>query len=238
MFRPILPVLFVALAVSGCARGPKLVATSDLTVVNDSGLPAPTPADVAGPGRVAYVGPLDVLDIQTFGVEDLTREITVDNAGILTFPLVGRIDVNGKTASEVARAIEAGLRGRYVRRPEVNVSVKEQVSQVVTVDGSVTRPGQYPVTNNSTLMRAVALGGGLSEFAKIDDVVILRTVNNRRMAGLYNLAAIRRGTYADPAIYPNDVVVVGDSPSRRLFRDVLSVAPLAVAPLVAVLSRN
>jgi polysaccharide export outer membrane protein len=54
------------------------------------------------------------------------------------------------------------------------------------------------------------------------------------MAGLYNLGAIERGAYADPAIYANDVVVVGDSPQRRLFRDFVSVAPLLAAPLVAI----
>jgi polysaccharide export outer membrane protein len=75
----------------------------------------------------------------------------------------------------------------------------------------------------------------LSEFAKQDDVVILRTVDGRKMAGLYNIDAIRRGNYADPAIYANDVIVVGDSPARRRFRDLVSVAPLLAAPLIAVL---
>jgi polysaccharide export outer membrane protein len=55
------------------------------------------------------------------------------------------------------------------------------------------------------------------------------------MAGLYNIDAIRRGAYADPAIYANDVVVVGDSPARRRFRDLVGVAPLLAAPLIALL---
>ncbi|MBN9927011.1 polysaccharide export protein, partial [Listeria monocytogenes] len=76
-----------------------------------------------------------------------------------------------------------------------------------------------PVTNQMTLVRAIASAKGLTEFAKIDDVVILRTVNGNKMAGLYNLSAIRRGGYDDPPIYANDVIVVGDSSQRRLFRD-------------------
>lgn len=55
------------------------------------------------------------------------------------------------------------------------------------------------------------------------------------MAGLYNIGAIRRGVYDDPPIYANDVVVVGDSPLRHMFRDLVSLAPLIAAPLVAVL---
>ena len=58
------------------------------------------------------------------------------------------------------------------------------------------------------------------------------------MAGLYDLGAIRRGVYDDPLVYANDVVVVGDSPSRRLFKNVLSVAPLLVAPAVALIQRR
>ena len=108
---------------------------------------------------------------------------------------------------------------------------------MVTVDGQVTEPGLYPVTNQMTLGRAIASAKGVSEFAKMDDVVILRTVNGQRMAGLYNLTAIRRGLYVDPPIYPNDVIEVGDSPARRLFKDFVSVTPLLAAPLIALIQR-
>jgi polysaccharide export outer membrane protein len=58
------------------------------------------------------------------------------------------------------------------------------------------------------------------------------------MAALYNLDAIRRGTYADPRLYADDVVIVGDSPARRLFRDILQAAPLIVTPIVALLQNS
>lgn len=231
MFRQIWPVFVAAgLLLGGCGGRTPLESTATLQVTKDAELPAP----VRG---VGVIGPLDTLDIVTFGVEELTLETVVDGAGRINFPLVGSLDVNGQTPAQVAATIQSGLR-RYVRAPNVAVSVKEGVSQVVTVDGSVLRPGQYPATANTTLMRAIALGGGLSEFARQDDVVILRTIGDQRMAGLYNIAAIRRGAYTDPRVYPDDVIVVGDSPARRLFRDAVSVAPLAIAPLVAVLSRN
>ncbi|WP_196782026.1 hypothetical protein, partial [Salmonella enterica] len=73
-----------------------------------------------------------------------------------------------------------------------------------------------------TLMRAVATAKGTTEFAKLDDVVIFRTVNGQKMAALYNLKAIRQGAYDDPEVFANDVVVVGDSPARRLFKDILT----------------
>ena len=136
----------------------------------------------------------------------------------------------GLLASDIA----AKLRGRYVRDPDVTINIKSSVSQVVTVDGQVAEPGLYPVTNQMTLMRVIASAKGMTEFARYDDVVILRTVNGRRMAGLYNMTAIQRGAYADPPIYANDVVIVGDSPERRRFKDIVSLAPLIASPIIAI----
>jgi polysaccharide export outer membrane protein len=161
----------------------------------------------------------------------------VDAGGRIAMPLIGAIDAGGKTAAELALDIEEQLSGRYVRNPNVTVNIVSSVSQVVTIDGQVVEPGLYPVTNQMTLLRAVASARGLSEFADEDDVVVLRTVQGQRIAGLYNIEAIRRGLYDDPPIYANDLVVVGDSPQRRLFRDFISLAPLLAAPIVAVLQR-
>lgn len=207
-----------------------------LTVVKDShALPPPVRGDLTAGDRPALIGPLDTVQVDVFNVPELSREMQVDASGRISMPLIGTVDARGKTAEELARMIEAALRGRYVRNPEVTINIKSSVSQVATVDGQVVEPGLYPVTNQMTLMRAIASAKGLSEFARQDDVVILRTVDGHRMAGLYNITAIRRGAYEDPPIYANDVVVVGDSPQRRMFRDFVSLTPLIAAPLVAII---
>lgn len=226
----------MAAVLSACGGRMPLESTQRLTVVKDSaGLPAPNRQDLTAADRPSLIGPLDTIQVDVFNVPELSREMQVDASGRISMPLVGTIEASGKTAGELAEAIEAALRGRYVREPEVTVNIKSSVSQVVTVDGQVVEPGLYPVTNQMTLMRAIASAKGLAEFARADDVVILRTVNNQRMAGLYNMTAIRRGMYDDPPIYANDVIVVGDSPQRRLFRDFVSLSPLLAAPLVAIL---
>jgi polysaccharide export outer membrane protein len=173
--------------------------------------------------------------VDVFNVPELSRQLQVDASGRISMPLIGELDARGKTASELAHTIETALRGRYLRRPEVTVNILSSVSQVVTIDGQVQEPGLYPVTNQMTLLRAIASAKGLTEFAKEDDVVVLRKVGNKKMAGLYNVSAIRRGVYDDPPIYANDVIVVGDSPARRLFRDVIALSPLIAAPLITVL---
>jgi polysaccharide export outer membrane protein len=238
MRKILIVVMFAVLA--GCAgRRPPLESTQHLTVVKDSNvLPAPDRNDLTAADRPALIGPLDTIQVDVFNVPELSREMQVDASGRIAMPLAGTIDARGRTAEELAYAIEAALRARYVRNPGVTVNIKSSVSQVVTVDGQVVEPGLYPVTNQMTLMRAIASAKGLSEFAREEDVVILRTVNDQKMAGLYNIEAIRRGAYDDPPIYANDVIIVGDSPQRRLFRDFVSLSPLLAGPLIAILQRR
>jgi polysaccharide export outer membrane protein len=234
--RPLATVVLALTMLSACARPTPIESSSRLTVIPDSGaLPAPRREDLTAADRPALIGPLDTIQIDVFNVPELSREVQVDASGRIAMPLIGTVDARGRTASELAQTVETALRGRYVRSPEVIVNIKSSVSQVVTIDGQVSEPGLYPVTNQMTLLRAIASAKGLTEFARQEDVVILRTVEGRKMAGLYNIGAIRRGAYDDPAIYAGDVVVVGDSPQRRLFRDFVSVAPLLAAPLIAVL---
>ena len=227
--------LATAFLCSSAGREP-IQSRSRLTVDEGAAtLPAPLRTYLVAPDRPDNIGPLDTIEVSVFGVPELSREMQVDASGRISMPLIGTLEAGGKTAGELGNDIAGALRGRYVREPDVTVNIKSLVSQVVAIDGQVVEPGLYPVTNQMTLLRAVASAKGLTEFAKEEDVVILRTVEGRRMAGLYNIESIRRGLYDDPAIYANDLVVVGDSPQRRLFRDFIAVTPLLASPLVAIL---
>ncbi|MEP2987428.1 MAG: polysaccharide biosynthesis/export family protein [Parasphingorhabdus sp.] len=217
---------------SACAGQTVLGESPDVTVVSSSGLPEPTRVDLQSSNRPYLIGAFDKLKIDVFGIEDLSKEVQIDASGRLSFPLIGVIKASGLTPGELADELEKRLQGRYVRNPEVTVNLEETVSQVITVDGQVTNPGLYPVIGRLTLMRAVATAGGTGEFAKLSDVVIFRSVNGQQLAGLYDLKAIRRGNYADPEVFANDVIVVGDSQARRIFRDVIQASPLLSTPLI------
>lgn len=214
-----------------CA-GPAAVGVSPNVAVVESDLPAPKRSDLLAASRPYLIGPFDKLRIDVFGVEDLQKDVQIDASGRLSFPLIGVLEASGLTPGELANLVEARLRGRYVRDPQVTVNLVETVSQVITVDGQVERPGLYPVIGRMTLMRAVATAGGTAEFAKLDDVLIFRQVDGRQMVGMYNLAGIRRGNYSDPEVYASDVVLVGDSKGRRLFKDILQGSSLITTPLI------
>jgi len=213
--------------------------SSHVQVMGTHELPPPTGVDLVDQTRPYLIGPFDTLTIDVFGIEELSRrEVRADAGGRISFPLVGTIDAAGKTTEQLAAEIEAQLRGRFIRNPQVTVNLKETVSRVITVDGEVREPGLYPVVGRMTLMRAVATAKGLGEYARQDNVVVFRTVNGQHLAALYNLRAIRRGAYDDPEVFANDVVIVGDSQARRLFRDFLQIAPLLSTPLIIALQRN
>ena len=230
----ILLLTVLASALLGCAsRAP--LGGPDIEVVSDRELPPPARADLAADARAYLIGPFDKLHIDVFGVEDLAREVQIDASGRLSFPLIGVVEASGRTPQEVAVEIEDRLRGRFVRDPQVTVNLVETVSQVITVDGEVKKPGLYPVVGRMTLVRAVATAGGLDEYANAEDVVIFRQVDGQRFAGLYNVRGIRRGNYADPEVFANDVIIVGDSPARRAFDRYVQLVPLFNAPLIVAL---
>lgn len=229
----------LALPLAACASGPpKIGGDPKLAVVPGTELPAPQRVDAMTSATPYYVGPFDRLTIDVFGIEELTgREYQVDASGRLSFPLVGVVDVNGKAPGEVESELTARLQQAHIRKPQVTVNLKEAVSRVVTVEGEVAKPGLYPIVGRLTLMGAIAKAEGTDEFSKLDDVVIFRTVAGQRYAALYNLDAIRHGAYPDPEVFASDVIMVGESRGRRLFKDIISVMPALVTPLVLSLDR-
>lgn len=227
---------------AGCAYGPSggpVGATGQVKVVDTDTLPAPGSVDITRQLRSYVIGPQDVLVVDVVGLEDMAgREIVVDSGGRISVPLAGSIPAAGLTPAELEAAIKHGLRATYMRNPVVSVNIKDMVSQVVTVDGQVVQPGIYPVLGDMRLTDAVASAKGMAQYAAVDDVVVLRTVNGQDYAGIYNMAAIRRGNYPNPRVYANDVVVVGDSTARRRFQDLLAILPAVTSPLIYLLDNN
>ncbi len=228
--------LLVCAALTACST-PQMLGTEGLKVVAASELPPPSVTDVASEERPYRMGPFDRVAIDVFGIPELTKTVQADASGRISVPLIGEISAAGSTPAELSAAIAERLRGRYVRNPQVTVNLVDTVSQVVTIDGEVREPGLYPVVGKMTLMRAIARAKGTTEFSRQSHVAIFRQVQNQQMAALYDLKAIRNGNYADPEIFANDVIVVGESQTRRVFRDVVNASGLLTAPLIALVTR-
>jgi polysaccharide export outer membrane protein len=225
-------VTFVSIA--GCAGNNRLEPRPELQTVQQGELPTPTSAD-AVTSRAFTLGPLDKIEVAVYGIAELSKTVQIDGDGKVSLPLVGTITAAGRTPQQLSSDISDRLRQQYVRNPDVAVTLDTN-SQTITVDGAVQRPGMYPVLNRMSLMRAIASGGGITDFADTNYVVVFREVDGKKYAGLYDLRAIRQGSYDDPRVYPNDVVVVGDTPGRRIFQTFLQAGGLLVGPLIAILN--
>jgi polysaccharide export outer membrane protein len=177
-----------------------------------------------GPYRVL---PGDKLAVAIFQEQDLTQpQVQVDEAGMISLPLVGALPAAGLTTTELSRAIETAYGARYLRDPQVNVTLIDARPRTVAVEGQVGRPGVYELQPGYTLLSAMALAGSPSQDAKLDEVLLFRTVDGQRMGGRFDLTEIRSGRMPDPQLAPGDVVVVGVSSLRGIYRDILQAAPL------------
>ena len=228
----LLPLVLAGLA--GCSTD-KFEGRPGLTMASGD-LPPPGRQDLLLQQRSYLIGPLDKVTIDVYGVAELSRTTQVAADGTLSLPLVGTIQAMGSSSTDLAQRIATSLRGRYVRDPQVTVSV-DTVNQTIAVDGEVKKPGLYPVTGRLTLMRAIAQAEGADQFADLSYVVVYRQVNSQQMAALYDVRAIRKGMYADPEVYANDFVLVSEDRASRTFSTVLQGSGLLIAPLVALINR-
>ena len=228
----------VSLLLGACATTSPVGGDPGLTVLPTRELPTPEASDYLSGTRPYLVGPLDRLVVDVFNVTGLTdREIQVDAAGKMSFPLAGVLDVAGRSPSEVEALIAQRLRGTYIKNPQVTVNIKEAVSQIVTVEGQVRKPGLYPVVGRMTLLQVMAVAEGPGDFANLENVIVYRKVGGQRFAAVHDLDSIRQGAYADPEVYPNDLVMVGDNEAKRLTKDLLTTFSLVSGPLVIAIDR-
>lgn len=213
----------LALALAGCA-GPNIGPNVALGERAYNVIPAPS-------GEQAIldyvVGPLDTVDITVFQEPDMTSKgLRVDAAGNIAMPLIGRVNASGRTTTELAEEIERRLGERFYVNPQVSVVVSSSVSQRVTVEGQVEEPGIYQIQGPTTLLDAIALAKGEGENAALNQVVVIRVIEGKRMAAAFDLERIRRGDDLDPAIFGKDVIVVGHSNRKQIWHDLLRAAPL------------
>lgn len=172
------------------------------------------------------IGPLDELSITVFEEPDLSlEEVPVDAGGNILFPLIGLVEASGKTSREVSALIAQRLAARYLIDPQVLVNVSKSSSQVVTVEGQVTRPGRFEITGQSTLLTAIASASGPTQKARLDEILVFRTINGERFAAKFDLRAIRDGRAEDPLIRGNDIVVVGASSAKGIYQDLITALP-------------
>ena len=132
--------------------------------------PAPNPSAASGE---YYLGPEDVVQVWVYKEPDLSTTAVVRPDGKLSIPLIGELDAKGRTAVQLQDEIRQKL-STYVEQPVVTVIVKEINYPKISVLGQVRKPDQYKIRQRLTVLDAIALAGGFTDYAKKDRVVVLR----------------------------------------------------------------
>ncbi len=211
------------LALAGCGGG---LNVSSLPV-GEAAYKIVPPPDPFAEQQPYVIEPNDLLSLQIFQEPDLSSDkLQVDDTGRIQMPLIGEVRAAGLTASQLSAEIATRLRERYIVNPQVVVSVVKTAVQFVTVEGHVTKPGVYEIGRDYTLLSAIARAESVNKTAKLDHIVVFRTVDGQRMAARFDLNQIRGGAAPDPRILGGDVIVVGYSPTKGLWQTVLSATPL------------
>ena len=123
------------------------------------------------------LGPDDIIEVFVWKEPDLSTTVVVRPDGNVSLPLIGELPTNGKTSVELQIEITRRLK-KLVSDPMVNVMVKEVNSAKVSVLGEVKNQGVYKIKDRATLLDAVALAGGFTEYAKRDKVTVIRTMED------------------------------------------------------------
>ena len=166
------------------------------------------------------IGADDLLEIQVFGVDQLTRTVRVNGRGMVSLPLVGAVEVGGLTAQQAEARIVKLLGDTYLQDPQVSLFIKEYTSQRVIIEGAVNKPGVYPLRGPTTLLQSLAVAGGQGSLSDMSEVMLFRTdAGGKREAFTFDVEKIRAGEIADPVVVNEDMIVVKRSAGRILFRD-------------------
>jgi polysaccharide biosynthesis/export protein len=165
--------------------------------------------DPAMQGEAFYLGPGDLLEISVWKDEALSRQVVVRPDGKISFPLIGDVVAKGRTVDALREAVEAKIK-TFVPDAPVNVMVIQVGSPKVYVVGKVAKPGLYIMGESLRVMQVLAMAGGMTPFAKKDDIIIIRKNNGGQEVFPFNYGKVAGGKDLEQNIRlePGDTVVV------------------------------
>ena len=155
------------------------------------------------------IGPGDELEISVWKDESLTRQLIVPPDGIMSFPLIGDLNVKYMTVTDVRKAVTKKL-SEYVPDATVTVILLNLNSLKAYAIGKVKNPGRFTITTETTVMQILSMAGGLNRFAAGGKILILRQISNKTVKIPFNYNQIAKGENLQQniLIQRGDVVLV------------------------------
>ena len=171
--------------------------------------------EVSNSNKDFLLGPEDVLDIVVWKNEDLSQKgVVIRPDGKISMPLIGEVQANGRTANQLASQIASRLK-EYKDNPVVTVGVKEVNSYYVYVLGEVAKPGKYQLKSHATVLQAVAIASGFTNYASRNRMKVIRHVSGEngttreiRIPARYDDLISGEGEIGNFVLKTGDVVIV------------------------------
>lgn len=188
-----------------------LLATAGLTGAQR---PAPVGDYVLGPG--------DVIRITVFQSPELSLDTRIPESGVISYPLLGSVQLGNLTVAAAAQRIADGLlAGKFLKQPQVSILVITQKGSQATVLGHVVRQGRYPLElSNTKLSDLLAMAGGVAPDGS-DMLTVVGTRDGKAFRKQVDLRMLFRGaTTDDIVIQHNDVVYVDRMPQIYVYGEV------------------
>lgn len=155
------------------------------------------------------IGPDDVLAVLFWRDQEMSGDYVVRPDGQITLPLLNDVRAAGLTPEQLRDELTRAA-SKLMEDPSVTVGVKAINSRKVHITGMVTKPGAYPLTAPTTVVQLIATAGGLHEFAKKKNILIVRNENGRQVAFKFNYNDFMKGKNLKQNIElkPGDTVVI------------------------------
>jgi polysaccharide export outer membrane protein len=155
------------------------------------------------------IGPEDVLGVVFWREADLSGDVAVRPDGVITLPLIGELQAAGMKPNALRDSIQTAA-ARYLNAPSVTVIVRQLNSRKVFITGQVVTSGAHALTGPRTVMQLIALAGGLTEYARGEDISIMREEAGRTRHFKFNYKEVTKGRRLEQNIQlqPGDTVVV------------------------------
>jgi polysaccharide export outer membrane protein len=155
------------------------------------------------------IGPGDVLEISVWKDESLSRQVVVPPDGVISFPLIGDIELSNLTVKSLRKTVTSKL-SEYVPDATVTVMLLQINSLHAYVIGKVNQPGQFPISMDTNVMQILSMAGGLNPFASPNKIIVLRQKNGKNSRIPFDYDRVKKGENLEQNIIVKrgDVIVV------------------------------
>jgi len=162
-----------------------------------------------GGGPEYLIGAGDVLEISVWKDESLSKQVLVSPDRMISFPLIGDVDVSLMTVAKLRKYVAERLK-EFVPDATVTVMLSEIKSMRAYVIGKINRPGEFPITTDTTVLQILSMAGGLNPFASSDKIIIIRRKDQESIQIPFNYNDVQKGKNLEQNVIlqRGDVVVV------------------------------